>query len=278
MKRTGLPASAVKTAMHLAALILVAALMVLPLYWMFTSAFKTDAEITRRTPTLWPEKWVWGNFSETWSSFVRPCLNSLVVSAVCTGLIVLLSTLAGYALAKKRFLGRGAFFTILVGTMLIPPSVLIVPLYCVISAIGLADTLTGLVLPFAVTAFGIFLMRQFAAEIPDSLLESARVDGWGEAMIFWRVVLPLLKPAMAVLAIIEFVNNWNSFAVPFVLISSPEKRTLQLALADLRMAYEITPWSQVMAASVITVLPILVLFLFFQRGIIRHIMRGAIKG
>ena len=97
-------------------------------------------------------------------------------------------------------------------------------------------------------------------------------------MIFWRVALPLLKPAMAVLAIIEFVNNWNSFAVPFVLINSPEKKTLQLALADLRMAYEITPWSQVMAASVITVLPILVLFLFFQRGIIRHIMRGAIKG
>ena len=272
MKRTG------KTAMLLVVLVLVGALMVLPLYWMFTSAFKTDSEITRPRPTLWPQVWVWGNFSEIWKSFARPCFNSFIVSTSCTALIVILSTLAGYALAKKRFVGRGAFFAILVGTMLIPPSVLIVPLYCIISAIGLVDTLTGLVLPFAVTAFGIFLMRQFAAEIPDSLLESARIDGWGEVMIFWRVALPLLKPAMAVLAIIEFVNNWNSFTVPFVLINSVEKKTLQLALADLRMAYEITPWSKVMAASVITVAPILILFLFFQRGIIRHIMRGALKG
>ena len=113
-------------------------------------------------------------------------------------------------------------------------------------------------------------MRQFAVEIPDSLLESARIDGWSEWGIFRRIVLPLLKPAIAVLAIIEFVNNWNSFAVPFVLINSPEKRTLQLALADLRMAYEITPWSQVMAASVITVTPILVLFLVFQKGLRRR--------
>jgi len=262
----------------LAALVLVAVIMLLPLYWMLISAFKTDAEITRSPPTLWPRSWVWGNFTAIWARFLRPGFNSLVVSGACTALIVLFSTLAGYALAKKHFVGRRAFFVVLVGTMLIPPAVLIVPLYCVISAVGLVDTLTGLVLPFAVTAFGIFLMRQFAAEIPDSLLESARIDGWGEFMIFWRVVLPLLKPAMAVLAIIEFVNNWNAFTVPFVLINTESKYTLQLALAGLRKGYEITPWSHVMAGSVLTVIPIIVLFLFFQRGIIRHIMRGALKG
>ncbi len=272
MRRTG------HKLLLIAVLIAISGVVVLPLYWMLISAFKTDAEITRTIPTLWPENWVWTNFADIWRSFARPCLNSLIVSVACTGLIVILSTLAGYALAKKRFVGRRAFLTILIGTMLVPPSVLIVPLYCIISAIGLVDTLTGLVIPFAVTAFGIFLMRQFAAEIPDSLLESARIDGWGEGMIFWRVVLPLLKPAMAVLAIIEFVNNWNAFTVPFVLINSPEKKTLQLALADLRMAYEITPWSQVMAATVITVVPIVVMFLIFQRGIIRCIMGGALKG
>ena len=258
-------------------LIVIAALVILPLYWMFISAFKTTAEITRPTPTFWPERWTWENFGNIWKSFARPCLNSFIVSASCTALVVLLSTLAGYALAKKHFLGRRTFMTVVVGTMLIPPSVLIVPLYCIISSIGLVDTLTGLILPFAVTAFGIFLMRQFAAEIPDSLLESARIDGWGECMIFWRVALPLLKPAMAVLAIIEFVNNWNSFTVPFVLIISGEKKTLQLALADLTQA-DITPWSDIMAASVITVVPILILFLIFQRGIIRYIMQGALKG
>jgi len=258
---------------------LLTAATVLPLYWMFTSAFKTDAEITLARPTLWPRHWTWENFAEIGVRFVRPCLNSLFVSACCTGLIVLFSTLAGYVLAKKRFVGRRAFMIVVVGTMLIPPSVLIVPLYGIIASLGLVDTLTGLVLPFAVTAFGIFLMRQFAAEIPDSLLESARIDGWSEWMIFWKVVLPLMKPAMAVLAIVEFVNNWNSFTVPFVLISSAEKRTLQLALADLRAASDgIIPWGHVMAGSVITVVPVLILFLIFQRGITRCIMRGAVKG
>jgi len=169
---------------------------------------------------------------------------------------------------------------IVIGTMLIPPAVLIVPLYCIIVSIGLGDTLTGLIIPFAVTAFGIFLMRQFAADIPDELLESAQLDGCSEWTIFWKIVVPLMKPPMAVLAIIEFVNNWNSFTVPFVLINSHEKRTLQLALAALREGYEATPWGQVMAATVITILPVVILFLFliFQRAIIRSIMQSAIKG
>ena len=261
-----------------AVLIVMAAVFLLPLYWMFISAFKTDAEIASTPPTFWPREWVGHNFADVWRHFVRPLLNSLLVSGACTALIVVFSTMAGYALAKKHFIGQRAFFTVVVGTMLIPPAVLIVPLFCLISAIGLLDTLSGLVIPFAVTAFGVFLMRQFAAEIPDSLLESARVDGWSEWNIFWRVVVPLLKPAMAVLAIIEFVNNWNSFAVPFVLITSPDKKTLQLALAGIYKGYEIMPWSKIMAGTVIVVAPIVVIFLLCQRGIIRHIMRGAVKG
>ena len=261
-----------------AATLFMAAAWLLPLYWMFASAFKTDAEITSPTPTFWPTRWTLENFYEIWKSFARPCLNSIIVSGACTALIVIFSTMAGYALAKKKFAGRKTFMAIVVGTMLIPPAVLIVPLYCLVVSIGLGDTLTGLVLPFAVTAFGIFLMRQFAAEIPDELLESAQIDGCSEWTVFWRIVVPLMKPAMAVLAIIEFVNNWNSFTVPFVLISSPEKKTLQLALAGIRKGYELTPWGQVMAGTALTVLPILILFLIFQRGIIRSIMRGAIKG
>ena len=267
-----------RKALLFALLLLIAAATVLPLYWMGISAFKSDAEITRTPPTLWPEQWTGANVLVMARKFARPCVNSLIVSGACTLLIVVFSTLAGYALAKKKFLGRDAFFALLVGTMLIPPAVLIVPLYCVIKAIGLVDTLTGLILPFAVTALGIFLMRQFAAEIPDSLLESARIDGWSEWMIFWRVAFPLLKPAMAVLAIIEFVNNWNSFAVPFVLINTDSKQTLQLALAAVRTGYEITPWSKVMAGAAITVLPVIAVFMIFQRGIIRCIMKGAVKG
>lgn len=265
-------------AIRLALALLLAALAVLPLYWMAVSAFKTSAEVTQPEPTLWPRVWTWGNFAGVWGRFARPMLNSFVVSASCTLLIVLFSAMAGYALAKKDFVGRRAFLAGVVGAMLIPPTVLIVPLFFVVRAVGLLDSLAGLVLPFAVTGFGVFLMRQFAAEIPDSLLESARIDGWGEWAIFRRVALPLLKPPIAALAVIEFVNNWNSFTVPFVLITSDEKYTLQLALAGMIHGYEIVPWSEVMAASVITVLPILALFLLFQRGIIRHIMQGAVKG
>jgi len=213
----------------IAALIIAAAAWVLPLYWLTTTAFKPETEIAAAAPTLWPSRWTLANFTHIWRPFLRPALNSFIVSGACTILIVLFSSMAGYALAKKRFPGRRAFMVIVIGTMLIPPAVLIVPLYCIIVSIGLGDTLTGLIIPFAVTAFGIFLMRQFAADIPDELLESAQLDGCSEWTIFWKIVVPLMKPPMAVLAIIEFVNNWNSFTVPFVLINSHEKRTLQLA-------------------------------------------------
>ena len=259
-------------------LLVMAALWLLPLYWMGVSAFKTDAEITRPTPTFWPRRWTGRNFVRIWRGFQRPLLNSIIVSGTCTILIVIFSAMAGYVLAKKNFWGRRGFLTLIVSTMLIPPSVLIVPLYCIIVSIGLFDTLAGLILPFSVTAFGVFLMRQFAMDIPDELIESARIDGCGDWTIFWRIVVPLLRPAMAVLAIIEFVNNWNAFTMPFVLVSSAEKKTLQLALADIRMAYEITPWGEVMAGATLTILPIIILFLIFQRRIIGSIMRGAVKG
>jgi ABC-type glycerol-3-phosphate transport system permease component len=258
-------------------LLAVGALVAMPLYWMTVSAFKSDVEISRPEVTFWPEEVRWDNFAEIWRRFAVPARNSLIVSGACTVLIVFFSTLAGYALAKKHFVGRRMLLMVLIATMLIPPAVLIVPLYCIIASLGLVNTLTGLVLPFAVTAFGIFLMRQFAAEIPDSLLESARIDGASEWMIFRRVAVPLLKPAMAVLAIIEFVNNWNSFAVPLVLIASPEKETLQLALAGLLTA-DVVPWSKVMAGTVLTILPIVVICLVFQRWIIGSIMKGAVKG
>ena len=257
-------------------LLLAAAVFLLPLYWLCTSAFKTDAEITSPHPTIVPRQWTLDNFRACRTFFGRPCLNSVIVSAACTALIVLFSAMAGYALAKKRFVGRRTFFLLVVGTMLIPPSILIVPLYCIITSIGLHDTLTGLVAPFCVTAFGVFLMRQFAAEIPDELIEAARIDGCGEWAIFRHIVVPFMKPAMAVLAIIEFVNNWNSFTVPLVLINSPEKYTLQLVLANMRRASDTTPWGHVMAAAVLTVLPVIVLFLLFQGAIMKSIMRGVV--
>jgi len=267
-----------RAALLIAALAVIGVLWAAPLYWMFISGFKTEAEITSQGTTFWPERWTTANFRAVGRKLARPALNSLVVSGACTALIVLFSSLAGYALAKRQFLGRGTFLALVIGTMLVPPSVLIIPLYCIIKSFGLYDSLTGLVVPFGVTAFGIFLMRQYIKEVPDELLESAQLDGCNEWTIFWRIVVPLVKPAIAVLAIIEFVNNWNSFTVPLVLIESEQKETLQLRLATILDKFEATPWSEVMAGAALSVLPVMVLFILFQRRIIRSVMEGALKG
>jgi multiple sugar transport system permease protein len=258
-----------------AALTILGGAFLLPLYYLATTAFKHEHEVKAIPPTFWPQAWTLENFDTLWAAFGRPFLNSIIVSTACTVLIVLFSTMAGYALAKKRFFGRRTLFALILATMLIPPSVLIIPLYCIIRSVGLADTLTGLIIPFAVTGFGVFLMRQFAAGIPDELLESAQVDGCGEWAIFWKIVVPFLRPAMAVLAIIEFVNNWNSFTIPFVLLTSPEKQTLQLALAALSTGFEIQPLGTILAGALLTILPILIIFLIFQKPIMGSIMRGA---
>jgi ABC-type glycerol-3-phosphate transport system permease component len=252
----------------------------LPLYWLFVSSVKSDREITRFPPTFWPEEFHWSNFTEVWGvlDFTQTFTNSILVAVAATILITIFSTTAAYALSKKHIFGKNILFMVLVGTMTVPPPALLLPLYFIIIKMGLYDSLLSLIIPFGVTVFGIFFMKQYMDDIPDELIEAARIDGCGEFRIFFQIITPLIKPAITTLIIIEFVNNWNSFTMPLVLLQSQENFTLPLKLAMLSSGSVAVPWSQILAANLLTILPVVILFIGLQRYFIKGIMDGAVKG
>lgn len=252
----------------------------LPIYWLVVSSFKSDAEITQFPPTYWPKEFVWSNYPQIWDllNFGQTMFNSIIVSISTTVLIVIFSTMAGYAFSKKRFLGKNTLFLILIGTMTVPPTVLLLPLYFIISKMGMYDTLTGLILPFSVTVFGIFFTKQYIDDVPTELLEAARIDGCGEFRIFFQMVVPLIKPAVTTLTIIMFVQNWNSFTMPLVLLQSEDKFTIPLRLAMLAQQNVAVPWSHILAANVISLLPVVIIFLSLQKQFITGLMAGSVKG
>lgn len=255
-------------------------LFMLPLYWLFISSVKSDREITRFPPTFWPTEFHWMNFPDIWErlKFSQTFFNSAFVSLSATLLILLFSTMAGYAFAKKRIVGKNFLLTMLVGTMTVPPIALLLPLYFIITKVGMYNSLYGLILPFAVTVFGIFFMKQYIDDVPNEVLESARIDGCSEGRIFFQIVVPLVKPAIATLAIITFVDNWNSFTMPLVLIQDPNKYTLPLKLAMISSDTVAIPWSKILAANLITIVPVVALFLSMQNFFIKGIMDGSVKG
>lgn len=252
----------------------------LPLYWLFISSVKTTSEITSFPPTFWPNHFEWSNFTLIWDrlDFTQTFMNSIIVSVSTTVLSTLFGAMAGYALSKKRIFGKNVLFQLLIGTMTVPPAVLLLPLFFIIIKFGFYDSLLSLILPFGVTVFAIFFMKQYIDDVPDELLEAARIDGCNEFRIFFQIVMPLIKPALTTLVIIEFVNNWNSFAMPLVLLQSEEKFTLPLKLAMLSSETVAIPWSQILAANVLTILPVVILFILLQRYFIKGIMDGAVKG
>lgn len=259
---------------------MLAIVFITPIYWLLISSFKTDMEITQFPPTFWPKEIVIANYTRVWEmlKFSKTFMNSLIVSLSTTVLIVINSTLAGYAFAKKKFIGKKFLMTILVATMTIPATVLLLPLFTIITKIGLYDSLLSLIFPFSVTIFGIFFMKQYIEDIPDSLIEAARIDGCSEFQIFLKIVVPLLKPAITSLTLIEFVNNWNSFTMPLVLLKSSDKFTLPLRLGMLAKETVAVPWSSIMAANVMVVLPVVIIFIALQKYFIKGIMGGAVKG
>lgn len=263
-----------------ALLALLTLLFALPLYWLVASSFMGSAEITASSRPLFPRSFRWDNYGYVFVflKYWRTFSNSIFTSAATTVLILVTASMAGYAFAKKRFWGAKVLMGLLVATMAIPATVLLLPLFFVINRIGLFDNLWGLVLPFGTTVFGIYFIRQYVADIPDALLEAARIDGAGEASVFLLVALPLQKPALVSLAVIEFVNNWNSFTMPLVLLKTPERYTLPLMLGLLSQKSVEIDWGQVMAANCLTVAPVFFLYVLLQRHIAEGLMQGAIKG
>ena len=205
-------------------------------------------------------------------------MNSLVVAVLVVASNVLTGAMVGYALARKRFFGRGALTWGVIATLMVPKQVLMIPLYLVLARLGLIDTYAALVLPFAVDAFSIFLVRQYVLALPAELEDAARVDGAGELWIFTAVVLPLLRPVLAVVAINAFLLNWNSFLYPLIFVDSDSLRTLPVGLALLSQGEHSVNWGLLMAGSTISAIPTLAVFLFFQRQILEGIVAGAEKG
>lgn len=252
----------------------------IPIYWVLVSSLKGDAEITRLPPTFFPETFIWGNYPDIWSKlkFGVTFTNSLIVSVPTVALTVLFSSMAGYALSKKRFLGRNVIFASLIATMIVPPTVLLLPLYFIITKLGMFDSLSGLIFPFSVSVFAIFFMKQFIDDIPDEMLEAAKIDGSGDFRTFTQIIIPLIRPAITALIIIDFVQNWNSFTMPLVLLQSEENYTLPLKLAMMLQNSDNVPWSKILAANVLSLLPALVVFLVLQKQFVNGLMAGAVKG
>ncbi|RCS31587.1 carbohydrate ABC transporter permease [Rhodanobacter denitrificans] len=250
-----------------------------PLLWMLSVSFMAPGEAGALPPPLLPAHPGWANYRELFlrAGMGRYLLNSVLVSGAITALSLVFNLMAGYAFAKLRFAGRERLFRALLGALMIPTQVAMLPLFLLLKYAGLVNSYAGVVMPGMAAVFGIFLVRQYARGIPDELLEAARIDGAGEWRIFVRIVLPLLKPIIATLAIFSFLAAWNDFMWPLIVLTGQEHYTLPIGLASL--AREHAQDSELMmAGSVVTVLPVLLLFLSLQRYYLQGLLLGSVKG
>ncbi len=252
--------------------------MFFPFFWMVTTSIKTEAQFVAAPPVLLPVPGQWKNFVTAWTAFTQFLVNSLVVAFAETGLAVLLSSMAGYGFAKFEFLGRRLAFLIVLSTLMIPGQITMIPVYLLMRDIGLLNTRSALVvIQAAGGAFGVFLMRQFMEQVPDELIQAARIDGCGEIRLFFQVVFPLIQPAVAALAIFSFMGSWDAFFWPLILLDSESKFTLPIAIARFQGQYD-TDVRMIMAVSVVTTLPVFAFFLAFQRNFIEGVSLSGIKG
>jgi len=253
---------------------------VVPFLWMLLGSIKTQQELVQQPPTWLPANPTFDNYSRMWSKldFPRFFLNSAVIASLITLSNLIFTSMVGYALAKLRFFGRDKLFLLVLGTLLVPTSVTIVPLFVLIAKLGLVDTYWAVILPAAAAPVGVFLMRQFMLSIPDDLIEAGRVDGASEFFIFWRIVMPLSVPALAANAIITFLPAWNALLWPLVVLQSQEKYTLPVALAIFSRGQFQADYGLLMAGSVVLVLPVIGLFLILQKRFTQSVAMTGIKG
>lgn len=244
----------------------------LPFFWMIFGAFKSGAEIRQIPPTFVPQDWTLDNFSTILNDPELPLAtfyrNSLFVALTNVVVTLFTSSVLGFIFAKYVFRGRDILFWYLMAMMMVPPSVLMIPNYLILSKIGLLNNLWGLVVTVVVDPFAILIMRQFIRSLPDEQIESARVDGASEFRIYWSVVLPQVKPALATLGLLTFMFNWNAYLWPLVVLSENSKRTIPVILSWYSTQHA-AQLNLVMAASVLMVVPVLIVFLATQRWIVQ---------
>ena len=262
-----------------AALIVGAALTLTPLLWMVSASFMPTGQANSFPPPLLPSHATLEHYRQLFVrlNLARAFANSMVVSVIATFGALIVTSLAGYAFAKLRFTGRDRVFHVLMMTMVVPSQVSMLPLFLLLRKMGLVNSLAGVVIPFLCPAFGIFMIRQFALSIPDELLDAARIDGGSEWRIFREIVIPLLQPIIVTQALFTFLSSWNEFLWPLITLSDSHKWTLPVALANM-VGEHVQDTELMMAGSVMTVLPVLIVFLALQRFYIRGVMMGSVKG
>ncbi len=264
------------------AVALIALLMIAPVVWMFITAIKPEGEVLSLPPRWIPETSSLENFRSLFAKAEefpvgRWLLNSIAISVSVTFLVLLISSLAAFAFSRIQFKGRDSLFMFVVATMIIPGQVTLIPVFLIVTKLGLFNTYGGIVLPGIASAFGVFLLRQFFQSIPEELEEAAFLDGAGLWTIYSKVILPLAKPALATLAIFTFMGSWNDFVWPLIVTNDVEMRTLPVGLSIFQGRYNLE-YGITMAAAVLTTLPMIFVFLIFQKRITEGIAMTGLKG
>lgn len=274
------PGIAARTAGLYAVLIFVALAIILPLVWILITSFKTDGDVISNPYGVVPDP----ASTEAYSTLAQGqqpiflwLLNSFLAATLQTAIILVTASLGAYALARLEFRGKKIVFGVIIGTLLVPPVIFLIPNYLIVQNLGWLDTIWAITVPGAAGAFGIFFLRQFFIGLPAEIEEAARIDGAGDFRIFTQIVLPLSRPALATLAILSFLANWNDFLWPIYVLLSPENLTLQPGLSQLQGTYS-THFSIVMAGAVIASVPVLILFGIAQKQIVESVASSAVKG
>jgi lactose/L-arabinose transport system permease protein len=254
-------------------------LSIIPFLWMIISSTHTTAALFATPLPFLPGGELWNNLArlQQETNFAQVMLNSLVVAVIYTVFSSVVSAMCGYGLAKFRFRGRGLVLGAVLLTMMIPMQVLLVPLFQMMASLGWINSYQALIVPFLANAFGIFLMRQAFLDFPDSLIESARIDGAGELKTFYRIVLPVARPQLAALLIYTFISQWNSFIWPLLMLNTEDKYTLPVALNTM-IGLSRVDYSGLMLGSLLATLPLLLVFILFQKQFVSGLMGGAVKG
>ena len=278
---------------------ILAFLFAFPLYWIITGAFKTGREINSTTPVWIPTEWDLGNFQRLFNkrsaplfdltfgkyvitgptvpAAIRWLINTVFMSVASMLITCLTAAMAGYALAKKRFIGRGVVFSLVVCAMALPKQVILIPLLREMSSLGLYDTIWAVIFPIVGWPFGVFLLKQFAEGIPTEMVEACRIDGASEWRTFTDVMFPMIKPGIGALAIFTFINSWNDYFMQLIMLTSSKNLTISLGIATMQ-AENSTDFGLLMAGSALASVPIIIVFLIFQKYFTKGITMGAVKG
>jgi ABC-type glycerol-3-phosphate transport system permease component len=261
-------------------LILISIFMLLPFIWMTSTSIKTPEQVFGFPPVLIPENPTFENYVYLIRerNLLRIVANTFVVALAATVLRLFFCSLAGYGFAKYSFPGRRTLFAFLLATMVIPGAVTLVPLYVIMRDLSWIDTFWPLIIPGAASAFGIFFLRQYIASINNDLLDAGRIDGASEFGIYWRIIVPVIAPGLTSLGLIFFMGSWNDYFWPLLILKSPTNFTIPLAIASFGGATGLTNYNAQMAMSVVSIIPLLIIFLLFQRRFVEGITAGAVKG